>query len=131
VEDYPSNLPTERQSFRRIEVLSGPSRRRRWSDEEKAAIVAESFVPGAVTRRVALRRGVHPNQLYAWRRELGSARVVGDGAVSSFVPVTVASAPGETTGGTVEIDIGGVLVRVAPGVDMGFLGAVLRAVKSA
>jgi len=28
-------------------------------------------------------------------------------------------------------DVGGVLVRVAPGVDMGFLGAVLRAVKSA
>ena len=132
MDDYPSNLPTERQSFRRIEVLSGPSRRRRWSDEEKAAIVAESFAPGAVARRVALRRGVHPNQLYAWRRELASARMVGDGAVSNFVPVTVASAAGETTGGgKVEIEVGGVLVRVAPGVDMGFLGAVLRAVKSA
>jgi transposase len=131
VEDYPSNLPTESQSFRRIEVLSGPSRRRRWSDEEKAAIVAESFVPGAVTRRVALRRGVHPNQLYAWRRELASARVVGS-EVSTFVPVTVASATAETiSGGKVEIDVGGVLVRVAPGVDMGFLGAVLRVVKSA
>jgi len=124
-------LPTESQSFRRIEVLSGPSRRRRWSDEEKAALVAESFVPGAVTRRVALRRGVHPNQLYAWRRELASARVVGS-EVSSFVPVTVASAAAETTGGgTVEIDVGGVRVRVTPGVDMGFLGAVLRVVKSA
>jgi transposase len=124
-------LPTESQSFRRIEVLSGPSRRRRWSDEEKAAIVAESFVPGAVTRRVALRRGVHPNQLYAWRRELASARVVGS-EVSTFVPVTVASATAETiSGGKVEIDVGGVLVRVAPGVDMGFLGAVLRVVKSA
>jgi hypothetical protein len=33
--------------------------------------------------------------------------------------------------GTVEIELGGVLVRVAPGVDMGFLGAVLRAVKAA
>jgi len=82
-------------------------------------------------QRVALRRGVHPNQLYAWRRELASARVVGS-EVSSFVPVTVASAAAETTGGgTVEIDVGGVRVRVTPGVDMGFLGAVLRVVKSA
>lgn len=65
-------------------------------------------------------------------RELASVRVVGDGAVSNFVPVTVASTAGETTGGgKVEIEVDGVLVRVAPGVDMGFLGAVLRAVKSA
>ena len=131
MEDYASSLPTEGQSFRRIEVLSGPVGRRRWSDEEKAAIVAESFVPGAVTRRVALRRGVHPNQLYAWRRELAPGRVVGK-AVSPFVPVTVASATAETTGGgKVEIEVGGVLVRVSPGVDEGLLGAVLRVVKSA
>jgi transposase len=134
VDRYPSNLPTESQSFCRVEVLSGPLRRRRWSEEEKAAIVAESFAPGAVARRVALRRGVHPNQLYAWRRRLASACVLDrdDGAVASFVPVTVASAGAEAIGGgTVEIAVGGALVRVAPGVDMGFLSAVLRAVKSA
>jgi transposase len=68
----PSNLPINEQSFRRVEVLSGTPRRRRWSAEEKAAVVAASLAPGAVARQVALRHGVHPNQLYAWRRELAS-----------------------------------------------------------
>jgi hypothetical protein len=31
----------------RVEVLSGPERRRRWSEEQKRAIVAEAFAPGA------------------------------------------------------------------------------------
>lgn len=130
---YPSNLPIDGQSFRRVEIVSGSPRRRRWSDEEKAAIVAESFAPGAVTRQVALRRGVHPNQLYAWRREFASAGGIADaGERGGFVPVTVAGARSETTGGgAVEIAIGGALVRAAPGIDMGFLSAVLRAVKSA
>jgi transposase len=31
----------------RIELLTGPGRRRRWSAEEKARIIAETLVPGA------------------------------------------------------------------------------------
>jgi transposase len=123
-------LPTDGQSFRRVEVLSGPARRRRWSSEEKAAMVAESLAPGVVARTVALRRGVHPNQLYAWRREFASARI--DEARASFVPVTLAGARAEARcGGMVEIAVAGAIVRVTPGVEMSFLGAVLRAVKSA
>jgi transposase len=38
-----------------VEVLTGTARRRRWSDEEKAAIVAESRVPGAQASEIALR----------------------------------------------------------------------------
>src|SRR5262245_26980729 len=70
MESSPSNLPTEGPTFRRVEVLSGVARRRR-SEGEKASIVAESLAPGAVARQVALRHGLHPNQLYMWRRELG------------------------------------------------------------
>jgi transposase len=33
--------------FRRVEVLTGPGRRRHWSAKEKARIVAETLVPGA------------------------------------------------------------------------------------
>lgn len=123
----PSNLPTEEQTFRRIEVLTGTPRRRRWSDQEKASIVAESLEPGAVARRVALRHGVHPNQLYAWRREFASPEVPG------FVPVALmrgnAASGGEA--GTIEIEVADAMVRVRPGVDPGFLGAVLRVVKTA
>src|SRR3954468_24664533 len=62
-------------SFRRVEVLTGTPRRRRWSAAEKAAIVAESQAPGAQTSEIALRHGLHRNQLYDWRREFGTAAV--------------------------------------------------------
>ena len=65
---YPSNLPIIEQSKPRSEVLCGPERRRRWSAEEKARVVAESLVPNAVVSAVARRHGIHPNQLYGWRR---------------------------------------------------------------
>jgi transposase len=47
-----------------------PSRRsrRRWSTEEKVAIVRESFAPGVPVSRVARYYGIAPNLLFTWRR---------------------------------------------------------------
>jgi transposase len=39
----------------RVDVITGPERRRRWSEEQKRAIVAESLAPGVVVREVARR----------------------------------------------------------------------------
>ena len=69
----------------RVEVITGPERRRRWSEEQKRAIVAESLAPGAVVREVARRADVGAGQIYRWRKEL---RAVGDG----FAPVLIAAA---------------------------------------
>ena len=132
---YPSNLPIAEQSYRRIEILTGTARRRRWSQEEKARIVAESSAPGAVARTVALRHGVHPNQLYGWRREF---RMIGGtaepGLACGFVPVTVAEEAtcrgGGLAVGAVEIALGGAVLRAVPGVAMDFLSAVLRAMRA-
>ena len=132
---YPSNLPIGEPSYRRVEILTGTPRRRRWSAEEKARIVAESSVPGSVARTVALRHGVHPNQLYGWRREF---RMIGGtaepGLACGFVPVTVAEeAPcrgGGLAVGAVEIALGGAVLRAVPGVAMDFLSAVLRAMRA-
>jgi transposase len=128
---YPSNLPIAEQSYRRVENLTGGPQRRQWSAKEKARIVAESSAPGVVARSVALRHGVHPNQLYAWRREF---RVTGGtaepGPACGFVPVAVAEqAPGRVVG-AVEIEVGGAVLRAAPGVEMDFLSAVLRAMRA-
>ena len=127
----PSNLPIAEHSYRRVEVLSGTPRRRRWSAEEKAHIVAESSAPGAVARAVALRHGVHPNQLYAWRRAF---RLLGGtaepGLACGFVPVRVAEEVPGRMAGAVEIELGGALLRAAPGVAMEFLSAVLRAMRA-
>jgi len=59
----------------RVEVISGLERRRRWSQEQKRAIVAEAFAPGASVSAVARRVDVGPGQIYRWRRELCSAAV--------------------------------------------------------
>lgn len=54
---------------RRIELITGTGRRRRWSREGKAAIVVESLEPGVSVSEVARRHGLSPQQLFAWRRE--------------------------------------------------------------
>ena len=48
---------------RRIELITGSERRRRWSDDDKARIVVESFAPGANVSEVARRNGLSPQQL--------------------------------------------------------------------
>ena len=65
----------EDSAMRRIEVISGPERRRRWSGEQKRAIVAEAFAPGSSVSAVARRVDVIPGQIYRWRRELAGAAV--------------------------------------------------------
>jgi len=126
----PSNLPIDGHSFRRVEVLTGTPRRRRWSDEEKAAIVAESQAPGAQASEIALRYGLHRNQLYGWRREFGSvANVMAEAGAHGpdFVPLV---ADGGSGAAAIEIEIGGAIVRVRAGVELGLLGKVLRLLKA-
>lgn len=54
---------------RRIELITGAGRRRRWTTADKARVVVESFVPGANVSEVARRNGLSPQQLFGWRRE--------------------------------------------------------------
>jgi transposase len=57
-----------------VHILTGPERRRRFSLEQKQAIVAAAFAPGAVVSEVARRADVCASLIYRWRRELGRAR---------------------------------------------------------
>jgi transposase len=128
-----SNLPINGQSVRRVEVLAGPERRRRWSWEEKARIVAESLAVDAVASAVARRYGLHPNQLYAWRRKLRAAagEAANAGAVPlGFVPVIVTEEAAVARGSGIEIELAGARVRVSAGVDRAVLADVLRTLKA-
>jgi transposase len=53
----------------KIEVLTGPERRRRWSETEKSEILAAASVPGVTIAAVARQYDVLPQQVYAWRRK--------------------------------------------------------------
>ena len=59
-----STTSTKADSFRRVEVITGTARRRRWTDEEKAWIVAESLDPATTASAVARRYGLHASQLF-------------------------------------------------------------------
>ena len=127
-----SSLPINGRGVRRVEVLAGPERRRRWSWEEKARIVTESLAPGAVASMIALRYGLHRNQLYAWRKELRAAAHEASrdkSAPLGFVPVVVTEEAAVAEASGIEIELAGALVRVAPGADPGLLANVLRTLK--
>ena len=51
-----------------VEVITSVARRRRWSPEEKRAMVQEAESPGMSVSSVARKYGIHPNQLFRWRR---------------------------------------------------------------
>ena len=74
--------------YRRIEVITGTARRRRWSVEEKLRIIGESCEPGESVSAVARRNGVAPNLLYRWRRLMNQG---GTAAVGSDEPVVGSS----------------------------------------
>ena len=52
---------------RRVEILAGPGRRRRWSAETKAQIVAESYETSV--GEVAARYSLCKTQVFSWRRD--------------------------------------------------------------
>src|ERR1700750_1652978 len=60
-------------SYRRIEVITGQRRRRQWTAEEKARIVAESFEEGANISEVARSHGVVRGLLTVWRHKCATA----------------------------------------------------------
>ena len=69
----------------RVEVITSVQRRRRWSAEEKAAIVQETYAPDMSVSLVARRHGIAPNQLFTWRRLHASGALSAVGAGEEVV----------------------------------------------
>ena len=52
----------------RVDIRVGVGRRRRWTEEAKGRIVAESYAPGAVVSEVARQHDISPQHLFVWRK---------------------------------------------------------------
>ena len=124
--------------LRRVEVITGVGRRRNWSADFKAKVVAESAEAGTVISAVARRHGLTPQQLFSWRNQMRSLPSTSTEAVSF---ASVAVAPGvpdpatypEGDGddrGLIEIIVKGTVIRVRVAITAEALAAVLRAVKA-
>jgi transposase len=132
-------------------VLAGLERRRRYSVEQKIAIVGESYQPGVLMRDVMARYGLASSVIYTWRKQAREGRFGG----GMFAPVAIvdqqSSAPGlqdiererlphgeverepaeqavQSDGTAMVVALpDGVRILVNNGVDEGALGRVLRA----
>ena len=122
-----------------VEVVTRGEPRRRWSDEERARILAEAMASGAIASHVARRFGVSTRQFYTWRKAMllrpAPVGVTPGLATADFAEVRL-SAPNSKPStpspipptGMMEIALpGGAMIRVDVAVDSAALGRVLAA----
>ena len=125
---------------RRMEVLNGPERRRKWSDEAKIVIVAEALADGVVVSDVARRHDISPSQLFGWMRQFRDAALATIAPPPSlmFTPAVVdipvvmpspAPPPPAKPPAEIEISVGVATVSIRGAVDAKTLAAVLKALR--
>ena len=128
---YAQRGSVEADGRRRVEIISGPERRRRWPRELKAQIIAESFAPGANVSQVARLHGVGLGLLHYWRR---CARNDASDSPIHFVPVVTVAERGTGSvlaplASSIEIDVRGAVIRLKGVVDTVALQAVMAAMR--
>lgn len=121
-------------------------RRRRWSSDEKRAIVELSLDPECSVAEVASCFGVVPAQIYGWRRELREPQETGDVGISVFLPAVIEPVPAPArlleperhdgrllpdTLVQVAMRVGDVPVMVAHGASPMLVASVIAALKAA
>ena len=115
----------------RMTLITGVERRRRWSLEERAQILAAIDEPGAVLAEVARRADVCTSLVYKWRREARSAA-----SEPSFAPVIVehpAPMPAPARGpdpGVILVEMKEARIRIGANAPFALIAATLKALRS-
>lgn len=138
-------LEPEPTAVRRLEIISGTGRRRRFSADDKSRIIEETLAAGAVVSEIARRHGLTPQQLFGWRRQARqSASAAADREAPRFVPAVVdrltPSRPfrrrgrqrgrdPDLGGSVIEVEIDGVTIRIGRGAEPKTVAAVLHTLK--
>jgi transposase-like protein len=78
---------SEPEPVHRLEVFAGTGRRRAWTAQQKARIIAESYESRETVSTVACRHGLTPQQLFGWRRNAREDEA-GDSGLA-FAPMVV------------------------------------------
>lgn len=116
-----------------VELLAVPAAKRRWSDEAKGRMVAETLVPGVTVNEVARRHGLKANHLSSWRTLARKGKLVVPEVAGAEFAAPVASplavAPPLATA-SIDLIIGPVTVRLdsaTPAARVAELAMALRA----
>jgi transposase len=113
-----------------VTVLTGPERRRRWSEEDQCRILGAAFAPGATVAAVARQYDVATSLVYKWRRTMRARQagfaevvVVPDEPVAASAPALPAAPLA-----MVELEIAGkVRLRIPPTTPPALAAAIVKA----
>ena len=129
VQNYVSCHSSEEGYGGRIEVVTGPTGRRRWPEHVKAEIVLESYRDGVSVAHVARKHGVCAPQLHSWRRAAREGLLtMPDDDVLGLMPVIVQAGGGQggstppVEADTIVLELNGVRVLVPSGFCLGNAG---------
>ena len=109
-------------------LITGPERRRVWTEDQKLAVLSAAFSPGAKVAEVARRADVCTSLIYRWRRDFTAGTPMGFapalltddrpiGAVVAPTPTIVVEFPGDRR------------VKIDAGADPAMVAAILRALR--
>jgi len=120
----------------RMTLITGGERRRQWSKEDRAKILADIAEPGAVVAEVARRADICTSLVYKWRREaLRQER----SAASGFAPVIIETTPTispspiavkEEGGAAIVVEVHDARVRIGAGASSALIAATLKALRA-
>jgi len=125
--------------FRSGGVDDSATGRRRWPDDLKARIVAETLEPGATVCGVAGRYGLRANRISEWRRLAKDGKLIlpAAAAPSGFTSLMLcdeepSARSSAGTGGAplIEIAVGTVMIRLDAGTPTARIAEIVRAVGS-
>lgn len=110
-------------------LLTGPERRRRWSEEIRERILTAAFSPGAVVADVARQFDVSTSLIYKWRRAY-----LAPSAPMGFAPAVLVSEPEPcatpSPDPAVVVDLpGGARVSLASNTPAALVAATLKALR--
>ena len=98
-----------------VELLAAPAAKRRWSDEAKGRVVAETLVPGVTVNEVARRHGLKANHLSSWRTLARKGKLVVPEVAGAEFAAPVASpmvVPTVVTIASIDLILGPLTVRL-------------------
>ena len=117
----------------RMTLITGGERRRRWSDEDRARILAAIEAPGAVVAEVARREDICTSLVYRWRQEArhgvsapGFAPVVIEDSEPRAPSVAAASEP---EFGVIVVEVKEARVRIGSNAPAALVAATLKALR--
>ena len=119
----------------RMTLITGGERRRRWSDEDRARILASIAEPDAVIAEVSRREDVCTSLVYKWRREVGSAS---NAAAPGFARLVVEALPqppilapaSEPEPSAIVVEMKDARIRIGVNASSAVIAATLKALRS-